>query len=255
MEIVTEVERPDLLAECRSAFAGNWPEFTLHGDVAAEFLDRAQLYFPRLDILLLDAGQVVAGGWGVAMAWDGTVEDLPDGYDGALVRAIEGHEATLAADTLCLMAIVVAAEAQRKGLAGAVISALRQRGDEQRLTKVVAPVRPTLKSRYPLTTMDRFASWRRDDGQHVDPWIRTHLRMGATILGTAPRSQTVTGSCAEWEEWTDIKFPDSGPYVVPGALNLLHVDRDADRGVYEEDNLWLQHLGPDVANIDAGTAS
>lgn len=187
--------------------------------------------------------------------WHGTVEDLPDGYDGALVRAIEGHEAGLATDTLCLMAIVVAAEAQRRGLAGAVISALRQRGDEQRLTKVVAPVRPTLKSRYPLTAMDRFASWRRDDGQHVDPWIRTHLRMGATILGTARRSQTVTGSCAEWEEWTDMKFPDSGPYVVPGALDLLHVDRDADRGVYEEDNLWLQHLGPGGAAIEAGAAS
>lgn len=255
MEVVTETERPDLLDECRTAFAGNWPKFTLHGDVAAQYIDRAQVYFPRLDILLLHAGRVVAGGWGVAMAWDGTLADLPDGYDGSLVRSIEGHEANLPTNTLCLMAIAVSGADKRRGLAGEIISALRERGIEQQLTQLVAPVRPTLKPQYPLTPMDRFATWRRDDGEHVDPWVRTHLRMGATILGTAPRSQTVTGSTAEWAEWTGMIFPDTGPYVVPGAVNLVHVDREADVGIYEEDNLWMQHLGPDAVGSGVPTVS
>lgn len=245
MEVVTEIERPDLLGECQEAFRGNWPEFILHDAVTEKYIDRTQVYFPSLDILLLDNGRVVAGGWGVAMNWDGTLPDLPDGYDGALTRAVEGHEAGVPVNTLCLMAIAVSSAEKRRGLAGEVISALRDRGAEQGLIKVIAPVRPTLKPQYPLATMEQFASWRRPDGQHLDPWVRTHLRMGAAILGTASRSQVVTGSVVDWEQWTGMAFPDSGAYVVPGALGLVHIDRDADRGLYEEDNLWVQHPDPE----------
>jgi hypothetical protein len=143
------------------------------------------------------------------------------------------------------MAIAVSGKEKRRGLAGSVIAALRDRGAEQHLVRVIAPVRPTLKPQYPLATMEQFASWRRADGQHLDPWVRTHLRMGAEILGTAARSQVIRGSVADWEQWTGMAFPDSGPYVVPGALGLVHIDRDADQGVYEEDNLWVQHASPE----------
>lgn len=36
-------------------------------------------------------------------------------------------------------------------------------------------------------------------------------------------------------------LPESGDYVVPDALNLLHVDRAADRPIYREENLWMEH--------------
>jgi hypothetical protein len=36
-------------------------------------------------------------------------------------------------------------------------------------------------------------------------------------------------------------FPVSGDYVVPDALNLVHVDREADTVTYREENLWVQH--------------
>ena len=53
--------------------------------------DRHDLDGQARDALLLDDGQVVAGGWGVPVRWDGTVGTLPDGYDGALVSAVTGH--------------------------------------------------------------------------------------------------------------------------------------------------------------------
>jgi hypothetical protein len=28
----------------------------------------------------------------------------------------------------------------------------------------------------------------------------------------------VTGTVDEWEEWTEMHFPDDGEYVIPGAL-------------------------------------
>jgi hypothetical protein len=82
---------------------------------------------------------------------------------------------------------------------------------------VIAPVRPSLKTRYPLTAMDRFARWSRADGLHLDPWIRTHQRLGATILGAAPNSMIIKGTVADWESWTAMAFPETG-------------------------NLWMRHL-------------
>ena len=54
------------------------------------------------------------------------------------------------------------------------------------LDALLAPVRPTLKERYPLTPTERYLSWRRDDGQLFDPWLRVHERLGAEILGVCP---------------------------------------------------------------------
>ncbi len=83
--------------------------------------------------------------------------------------------------------------------------------------------------------MAEYATWKRDDGLSIDPWIRTHQRMGATILKPAPDSIVVTGTVAEWESWTGMPFPISGSYFVPGALNLVEVDRDRDTGSYHEE--------------------
>ena len=65
------------------------------------YAPRVETHFSRYNIFVLDDdGAVVAGGWGVPLSWDGTVEDLPDGYDGALVRSVDGHEAGRACTTL-----------------------------------------------------------------------------------------------------------------------------------------------------------
>ncbi|HEV3399102.1 MAG TPA: GNAT family N-acetyltransferase, partial [Actinomycetes bacterium] len=55
------------------------------------------------------------------------------------------------------------------------------------------------------------------------------------------KSVVIAGTVAEWEEWTGMRFPDSGPYVVPGALVPVEIDRDADQGRYVEPNVWVRH--------------
>jgi hypothetical protein len=34
-----------------------------------------------------------------------------------------------------------------------------------------------------------------------------------------PKSLVVTGQIPEWEEWTDMSVPESGPYVIPARCN------------------------------------
>ncbi len=177
------------------------------------------------------------------LSWDGTIPGLAEGgYDGALVAAVTGYEQALQPDTLCIMAAAVRRDRQGGGLAGQALSALRDRATSSGLKRVIAPVRPSLKPRYPLTPMEKFAGWSRSDGLHIDPWIRTHQRLGATVLAPAPDSMIIQGTVAEWEEWAAMAFPESGSYVVPEALDLVEIDREQDRGTYAETNLWMRHV-------------
>jgi hypothetical protein len=36
-------------------------------------------------------------------------------------------------------------------------------------------------------------------------------------------------------------FPESGEYVVEGALVPVEIDREHDRGLYVEPNIWMLH--------------
>lgn len=109
------------------------------------------------------------------------------------------------------------------------------------LSAPIAPVKPTLKERYPSTPMESYVGWERDDGLPLGPWLRVHRRMGAELLRVAPRSMLVTGTVSEWEGWTGMRSPESGPYVLPGALNPVGMDLERNLGTYEEPNVWMRH--------------
>src|SRR4029079_16625356 len=78
------------------------------------------------------------------------------------------------------------------------------------LRRLIAPVRPSWKERYPITPIERYVTWRRADGQLFDPWMRLHERLGARVSTPLPRSMRITGTVAEWEEWTGLAFPEDG---------------------------------------------
>lgn len=145
------------------------------------------------------------------------------------------------ATTLGFMAVAVGSEHDRRGLATTVLRELTRRAHEAGLVHVVAPLRPTWKHRCPTVPMNEYAGWARADGLSIDPWIRTHQRLGARVLGPAPQSMVIEGTVAEWESWTGMVFPVTREYIVPDALNPVRIDRERDRGVYVEENLWVQH--------------
>ena len=240
IEVFTTRDRLDLHHQFGEAFANSWPDFIFHDPVSRTYLPAVQESFSHLDVTLVLDGVVVAGGWGVSLAWDETPEDLPGGYDDALVRSLSGDDRS-AHDTLSIMAVAVHPRYRGRALSAAVMRELRERASQTGLTRVIAPVRPTLKASYPLTPMATFARWRRDDGEHLDPWIRAHERLGSRVLGTAPESMIITGTVREWESWTHMAFPETGAYVVPEALDLVAIDRERDTGVYVEPNLWMRH--------------
>lgn len=243
LKLVATTGRTDLDEQAADLFSEVWPEFIFHDLGVKPFLSRRAEYFADWDFYALDRrGRLVGAGYGVPLLWDGTIENLPEGYTDALGRSVGEHDSGVAPNTLVIMGAMVRKDELGQGWAGKVVQALRTQAIEVGLLSVIAPVRPTLKERYPLTDIETFAAWTRADGLPFDPWLRTHARLGATILGCAPRSQTMTGTVAEWESWTDLRLPSSGDYVIPQGLSVLHVDRAADTGTYHEPNVWMRHV-------------
>ena len=62
--VVTSRDRPDLVEAAGEAFRQRWPEFIFHDPIPPRYMPRVHEYFPEYDILLLDQGEVAAGGWG-----------------------------------------------------------------------------------------------------------------------------------------------------------------------------------------------
>ena len=154
---------------------------------------------------------------------------------------VQARRSEAAVDSLCAFAAEVAPDARRGGLAGELLAGMSELARRQGLRRVIAPVRPSWKERYPLTPIERYATWRRDDGQLLDPWMRLHERLGARVAAPVPRSLLITGSVGDWERWTEMVFPESGEYVFPHGLAPLAVDRAADVGTYWEPNVWMVH--------------
>jgi GNAT superfamily N-acetyltransferase len=242
VQLLTWAERPDL-AERGVASEDVWPEYNLHGDVFDESWTSLLEQLPEYQFALYDddADAVLAEAHTGPLAWNGEPADLPDGIDDALQRIVASRRARRPVDTLCAMAAEVSPTARRRGFAAELLRGMGELAGRHGLRRLIAPVRPSWKERYPLTPIERYMTWRREDGQLLDPWMRLHERLGARVATALPHSMRITGTVAEWETWTGQQFPDSGAYVFPRGLAPVTIDREADIGTYWEPNVWMIH--------------
>jgi GNAT superfamily N-acetyltransferase len=242
LRLVTLAERPDLRDPLSDHNGAAWPDFMLQDPVADRLWHHLDEELADWQLLLLDADdRIVVGGNSAPLAWDGTDDGLPAGWDDQFERTIAGLQSGQVPDTLGALQVVVAPDRQGEGLAGRMIEIFRDRARAAGFGALIACVRPTGKHRYPLTSIERYAAWTREDGLPFDAWLRLHARLGGRVVHPAPESMTITGTVAEWERWTGLVFPDSGAYVIPFATNPVVVDRDADRVVYHDANVWMVH--------------
>jgi GNAT superfamily N-acetyltransferase len=232
--VASFAERPDLV-ERLGEIGSVWPEFALHDAVVNRHWDRLADERADFQFVLYDEAtdEVVGGGRTVPFAGE-----LPGGVDEALER---GFGSDAAWTDLCALEATVSVARQGQGLSRVVIEAMSDAARRHGLESLVAPVRPTLKHRYPLTPIERYVEWRREDGLLFDPWLRVHERLGAELIGIAEASMLIEAPIADWENWTGMVFPDSGAYIVEGALVPVSVDRERDLGRYVEPNVWMRH--------------
>lgn len=231
-------ERPDLRVRC-GHLREAWPAFMLESPISKERWHLLYERFGGFQFWLVDEStdEILAEGNSLPARLDPA--DLPDrGWEHVIEHATAGDEKPTVVSAI---AVLVDRNLHGRGLSALMLGEMRRIAAAAGYSDLVAPVRPSLKSLYPLTPMETYIRWMTPTGLPFDPWLRVHARAGAGIERVCATSMLIPGSVAEWEEWTGMRFPESGAYVVPGALRPIEIDVESDRGVYSEPNVWMRH--------------
>ncbi|HEY0735372.1 MAG TPA: hypothetical protein VGD69_10745 [Herpetosiphonaceae bacterium] len=240
--IYTLEQRPEFRNRISPLNAKCWPAFMMEDPVAAQHWNTLlDTFAPFQFVLCAEDNTLTAAGNAIPVLWDATTEGLPEGWDSVLEQGVRDREQNRAVNTLSALSITVDPQHQGSGLSRLMVQVMRSIAATHGFLNLIAPVRPSFKSHYPLTPIERYITWQQPDGAPFDPWLRVHWRLGARILKVAPRSMVIPGTVAEWEAWAAMPFPESGGYVVPGALSPVTIDREQDRGEYVEPNVWMRH--------------
>jgi len=243
-QVIAPLIRADYRDLVRGLTKIAWPEFMLHDQVASELWHELLDRFPEYQLALYDTEnkRVAAMGNSFPLRWEDSLENLPeDGWDWVFVKAVKDHKQGLSSNYHCAIQAVIHPEYRGHGLSARIIEAVRAVSKAKDLQALIIPVRPSEKSKYPLTSIDDYITWKNEEELPFDAWIRVHVRLGGKIIKTCHESKTIRGTRAEWEEWTGLKFPQSGEYVLADALVPLEMNVERDEGIYIEPNVWMVH--------------
>ncbi|MFD0279353.1 N-acetyltransferase [Kitasatospora sp. NPDC127111] len=242
LTITTLAERPSLIPRVYE-LDDTWPVFVPHDLVASALLDEVVVRFPQYCAVATDGDRVVARA--LAVPFDALAEgreETPDqGWDRVLSWAFRDLRRACTPTAASALEITVDTGYLGRGLSYRMLGALRDAAAAQGHRALLAPVRPTAKHLQPHLPMAEYVGRRRPDGLPEDPWLRVHVKAGASIVKVAPASMTVSASLDQWRRWTGLPFDRDGDTVVPGALVPVHADLAHDRAVYVEPNVWVSH--------------
>ena len=251
--LFTLAERPDL-EPAMEAMATSWPEFMFHDPVAHLYFGQLAAWAEFVLVLVDDETRgdesggdreaVIAKAFSVpfVLTGDPIRERLPAaGWDRVVAWAARDHREQRPTDTVSALEISIRPDHQGTGLSSTLVTAMRDNAKRLGYHELVAPVRPNRKAAEPRTPMAEYARRTRADGLPADDWLRVHVRLGGVIERVAEQAMTITGSLADWREWTGLPFDESGLSEVPGALVPVHVSVEHDYAVYVEPNVWIRH--------------
>ena len=243
-QIIRPHDLPDYRQRAGEITDASWPEYMLHDPIANEswheLFDRFIDY--QFALFDTDANRMAAMANSLPFYWDQPLEELPEGgWDWVFLKAIEDHQNGVAPNIQSAIQIAIHPDYQSQGLSSKMIQAIRGIGRSKGFQYLVAPVRPNQKSKYPLISIDDYIKWTNEEGLPFDAWLRVHARAGAKIIKPCHEAMMMRGTRLDWEEWTGMKFPQTGKYVIPGALNPVEINLEKDEGIYVEPNVWMVH--------------
>lgn len=252
LEVTSLAARPDLVGAMWDAGPDIWPAFMMEDPVANLYYGRLESDFADTCLLILHDGLLVARAYFIPFVADQEASwgDLPDrGWDAIVERGVADHDAGRTPTAASALEIGIVPAWRGRGLSSFVLGAMRAAVASRGLSDLVAPVRPSGKAARPHEPMAEYVGRTTSEGLPADPWLRVHVRAGGGVVRVAPTSMRIEASIDKWEAWTGRAFDRDGPVVVDGALVPVVVDREADRVVYVEPNVWVHHDLRDVVGV------
>ncbi len=218
------------------------PVFLRHDNVVDQYWPLLAETFPDDQFCLVEqkSGRAAAIGNSIPVTFRGEWVNLPaEGLDWVLEKGLQDHAAGKIPTLMSALYIEVAASHRGQHLSSQMLAAMRKIARSQGFSHLVAPVRPSLKSRYPLIPIEDYIQWQNSDGLPFDPWLRVHVRAEGQILHPCPRAMAVKGSRQQWTKWTGMDFPGEGNYIIPHGL--VPVTVRGTEGEYVEPGVWVLH--------------
>lgn len=222
------------------------PAFLEYDQTVAEYWPLLRETFPDNQFCLVDEQTGAAAGVGncIPLAFEGDWADLPpEGLDWVLSKGFADRNTGKAPNLVGALYIEVAETHRGMNLSAEMLRTMRGITRSQGFGQLIAPVRPSLKSRYPLIDIATYLSWITPDGLPFDPWLRVHARLGARVLHPCRRAMVVLGTREAWAEWAEMAFPGDGDYVIPYGLVPVQVREGL--GEYIEPGVWVLHEIPE----------
>ncbi len=243
-KIISGIEKPELADTIMSLMQDTWPKFILNDPVGSRCWIELYLRFPEFQLAYMNTqtNEIFAVANSIPAFLKNVPEDLGErGWHWCIEKGLEDSDAGRSPNAQLPLAITVPKKYQTSQLGGFMIGHMKSVGISRKFKYFLGALRPNQKTQYPLIPFDQYVNWRREDGLPFDAWIRAHWRVGARPIKPCYKSLVIEGSVADWEDWSGLIMPQSGLYIVPGALVPVKINVEEDRGIYEEPNLWTQH--------------
>lgn len=245
LDTVTLDARPDLAAKLMP-LPQTWPMFLTGDRIAARYFSEVATHFKELCVVAVSPrDELIARVRTVAFDSEVPGRHVDHGYAGgwgdALLWALSDQAQGRRPNTACVLEVDISPTHRTDEVRGRVLGATLEAARRAGCASVAYPLRPLGKHLQPDLSMAEYAAATGSDGLPVDPILRFHASMGATPLGVAPASLVVVDSLTQWEEWTDLSFEESGPTLVPEALNPVWCDLVGGCALYAEPSVWMQY--------------
>ena len=241
--IISIAERPELEPRLDPIMFRSWADFMLNDPVGNRLWNKLFSVFPDYQFVLLDRDDtILAIGNSLPFHFGKELDELPDtGWDWVMEKGFADKRAGLEPTLVSALAITIPEEHRAKRLSAVMVRHMVELTRRAGLSALVAPVRPNFKAKYPTVPIAKYVAWKDKEGLPFDPWLRVHVRLGGEIIKVCHHAMTIPGRVDQWERWAGMAFPESGSYVVPGALVPVHVDIEHDLAEYVEPNVWVVH--------------
>lgn len=181
------------------------------------------------------------------IAWNGTAETLPEGWQGAVRQCYQDAVASpRCSNTLVGLFIYVEPDHRHHQWAARIADFMKHLARRRGLEHFVIPLRPPLRYTHDYAEMpfEEFAALKRPDGLPLDHWVRLHVKMGASVIRIANRSHRHAMSLADYlEQFGGPPVETSGERLVERNEEWFtaYLDRDHDIAIIDQGCVWVRH--------------
>lgn len=220
-----------------------WPEYFKYNKMTKEYWPILFDEYLKYQIVILsEDDEVVAAGNTIPIYWDGKDENIPIGWDEALRIGIE-KDYDKKPNTLLVLAGIIPKEHQGKGLSSLILNSFKILAKSFKLDKILVPVRPIEKKKFPMMTIDDYSKKLDEKGLLYDNWLRVHQHVGGRIIRSEEKSQTVVAPINEWKRWINVEsLEENNECYHDECLSKISIDVNNGVGIYYDPCIWVEHF-------------